>query len=489
MSEKDFELDVFSERQICSQEARLNLEKKYSKLLQLTDKFNRQYVSYQANKTETLHDWLKFKEGFSAILVKILIDDFNLKPGDLILDPFMGSGTTSLVAQQHGINSIGFDILPVSKLAFNVKINAAKFNTEILTDILHKITQLNFPKDMAGLFSDVPITWGAFPDSTESEIIYLTEWINNSNYEEDVKNLIHFLILASLEDVSYTRKDGQYLRWDYRSKKIIQANKDRQINGKPPFKTKLDKGDLPSLKKEIQLLLTKIIRDIKEMKKKELPDSEHKLMVGSVLSELPKLNSSTVNCVITSPPYCNRYDYTRTYALELVYLGMDQKQIRELRQNLLTCTVENRPKLKQIEDFYINIDRLDEYKKVIGIIKQNAALQEILSALRIRNERGDVNNKGVIRMVEGYFTELAFVYYELFRVCKKGACVVFVNDNVRYAGEVIPVDFISTELAESFGFTPMTVYVLPQTKGNSSQQMKKFGQVRLRKSITVWKKA
>jgi site-specific DNA-methyltransferase (cytosine-N4-specific) len=59
---------------------------------------------------------------------------------------------------------------------------------------------------------------------------------------------------------------------------------------------------------------------------------------------------------------------------------------------------------------------------------------------------------------------------------------------VRYAGEVIPVDFISTELAEKIGFKPIKVYTLKQEKGNSSQQMKKFGRVPLRKSITILEK-
>ncbi len=89
-------------------------------------------------------------------------------------------------------------------------------------------------------------------------------------------------------------------------------------------------------------------------------------------------------------------------------------------------------------------------------------------------------------MVEGYFTELAFIYAELYRVCRKGAMVAFVNDNVRYGGEVIPVDFLSSSLAEQFGFKVKKIYCLKQQKGNSSQQMAKFGRVALRKSITVW---
>lgn len=89
-------------------------------------------------------------------------------------------------------------------------------------------------------------------------------------------------------------------------------------------------------------------------------------------------------------------------------------------------------------------------------------------------------------MVEGYFTELALIYAGLYRVCKPGAMVAFVNDNVRYGGEVIPVDFLSCLFAKQFGFKIKTIYTWKQQKGNSSQQRAKFGRVALRKGITVW---
>ena len=91
-------------------------------------------------------------------------------------------------------------------------------------------------------------------------------------------------------------------------------------------------------------------------------------------------------------------------------------------------------------------------------------------------------------MVDGYFTELGILFAELFRVCKSGAYLAFVNDNVRYAGEVIPVDYLTTNLAEQFGFKAVKIYTLKQQKGNSSQQMAKYGRVALRKSITIWRK-
>lgn len=120
------------------------------------------------------------------------------------------------------------------------------------------------------------------------------------------------------------------------------------------------------------------------------------------------------------------------------------------------------------------------------MIQKNKVFIEILDALHKRKEHGDLNNNGIIRMVEGYFTELAFIYAELYRVCKPGAMVAFVNDNVRYGGEVIPVDFLSCSFAEQFGFNVKKIYTLKQKKGNSSQQMAKFGRVALRKGITIW---
>ena len=147
-----------------------------------------------------------------------------------------------------------------------------------------------------------------------------------------------------------------------------------------------------------------------------------------------QIDADTLKGVITSPPYCNRYDYTRTYALELVYLGIGEETIKEMRQALLSCTVESKPKIEALRDHYRRIGAEDRFEYILKTIHENQAFQEILTALDQRKAHGDLNNNGVIRMVEGYFTELAFIYAELYRSCKKGAMVAFVNDNVRYGG-------------------------------------------------------
>lgn len=488
----DWKVSSFSAGNLNSQIERLKLEEKYINIIEVTDKFTRESVSYQLSKNDSLHRWLKYKEGFSAELVSLLLDEFGIQKGDTILDPFLGSGTTSLVGMFNGVNSIGFDILPMTKIALAVKKSVFSYDIAELTQLKSTLESINVSPDFQGRPNYISITQGAYPVDNERELTFFTEWCEQSMYSEEIKSLISLCILNSLERVSYSAKDGQYLRWDYRSQKIQEAAKRREKQGKAPVSTILDKGPIPSLKSLLLEELSKVIADIELIQKTvdntAFNDTALKFVEGSALFELPKLEKEQINGVVTSPPYCNRYDYTRTYALELTYLGKGEDDIKSLRQDLLSCTVENKTKIDKLKDYYRSLNREDDFHRIIDVIKNNKTFQEINQALINRQRSGDINNKGVLKMVEGYFSELTFIYAEIFRISKPGSYVAFVNDNVRYGGEVIPVDFLSTELAEQIGFTPVKIYSLRRQKGNSSQQMKKFGRVPLRKSITIWRK-
>ena len=77
----------FSADNFGQQSARRNLENKYIKITTISNKFNRQSVSYQLSKNDVLHRWLKYKEGFSADLVRKLLKEFKIKAGDTVLNP------------------------------------------------------------------------------------------------------------------------------------------------------------------------------------------------------------------------------------------------------------------------------------------------------------------------------------------------------------------------------------------------------------------
>ena len=120
------------------------------------------------------------------------------------------------------------------------------------------------------------------------------------------------------------------------------------------------------------------------------------------------------------------------------------------------------------------------------MVDDNAALSEVLSILREREE--ELGNRNVIRLLECYFAEMAVVISQLARVVARGGHVFMVNDNVRYHGEEAPVDLILSDFAEQLGFSCKVIWTLPRGKGNSSQQMGRFGRQEIRKCVYHWER-
>lgn len=346
-TQKDLTHDTFSHAGVCPQTARIALETRYRHLLQETDEFNRQLVSFQANKTEVLHSWIKYREGFSANLVEILIEKFELCPGETVFDPFAGSGTTLLVAQMLGIDAVGIDLLPHSHLAWKAKSRVFEYDLDELRTIRKLV--IDAPPPVCNTaFPHLAITETAFPLQAERELAGYTRWLlEELALSENARTLCRLILTSILEDISFTRKDGQYLRWDRRADKVQQRNMTRVAKGKPPVEG-IDKGELPNVKTALLAAMNKVIADITELQADPPPPSQQTLIEGNTLHILPKMEADQFSAVITSPPYANRYDYTRTYALELAYLGVGE-EIFKLRQRLLSCTVENRSKTGELE--------------------------------------------------------------------------------------------------------------------------------------------
>lgn len=241
-------VSAFSADNLCEDKERCTLENKYWDLVEITDKFDRKSVSFQLSKNDVLHSWLKYKEGFSADLVRRLINEFNLPNNALILDPFMGSGTTGLVAAFNGMSSIGFDILPMSDIAIKAKIEVFNYDLTELDELSSFIASHYMPDDYEKETPFITITQNGYPPKNAKEIQFFSELIDNSNFSNRIKTLYTLCALNCLEKASYSAKDGQYLRWDFRSPKIVHSAKMRELKNKKPLVVRLDKGDIPSFK-------------------------------------------------------------------------------------------------------------------------------------------------------------------------------------------------------------------------------------------------
>ncbi|HEX9897270.1 MAG TPA: DNA methyltransferase [Dehalococcoidales bacterium] len=433
----------------------------------------RPLVSFQANKTRPIYRWYKYKEAFSAALVEHLLQTYGVSKGK-ILDPFAGSGTTLFAASEMGIDTDGIELLPIGQQIIGTK---RLIENDLTIDDLQTLRRWTTSHvwehtEKRSTLSELRITKGAYPETTKESI---ERFLGASQQENsNVQSVLRFALLCVLESISYTRKDGQYLRWDYRSGRK-QGNK--------PF----NKGEILNFNRAISEKIGEIIQDLRPVSKQAsfFPTSTSqgkiRLYIGSCLEVLPTIADSTYDSIITSPPYCNRYDYTRTYALELALLGIDEKELANLRQEMLSCTVENRAK----DLLTLN----QRWASAIEATNQQILLQSILLYLDNQKTKGLLNNNGIPRMVRGYFNEMACVILECARILKQGALLFMVNDNVRYAGVSISVDMILSSLAEKLGFQTENILVLPNGKGNSSQQMGEHGREELRKCIYVWRKA
>ena len=471
-----------------STEARNNLYHKYFKLIKHNPALDRTLVSFQANKHVPFYSWFKYKEGFSQRLVVYLLEQLWHQPPGVLLDPFAGVGTTLFAAREHGWQTKGMEVLPVGIYAVQARLSAARLNINIFDKIIAELTTLDFEKyyDQDYAVDHIAITKGAFPEVEERQLVGFIAYCRRHIENKELQNLLLFTAFSILEDISYTRKDGQYLRWDYRS-------------GRSQGKKSFDKGPIRSFREAFNEKLGQILSDLRgDIKQHQMfeetsqiiqPGLEPELFEGSCLERLPMLKSDSIDFVLTSPPYVNRYDYTRTYALELVFLGRNHEDVKRLRQAMLSCTVENKNKREQLRQFYLSIGRLSHFELIDRTFEQQEALQEVLGILdRYRNE-GKLNNNSIARLVRNYFYEMCFVIFELSRVLRPGGIVVMVNDNVRYAGEEVPVDLILSDIAETFGLVTRNIWTVGSGKGNSSQQMGNHGRSELRKCVYIWQKS
>jgi DNA modification methylase len=448
-------------------QAEEELTRRYRDKLVINADLDRTLVSFQANKAEPGYRWFKYKEGFSARLVEYLLERLGIRRGRL-LDPFAGCGTALFAAAARGLDAVGMELLPVGGAIMEARKKALLGDRGRLAAGLARWAEERPWRKVRAkdAFPHLAITAGAFPADCETALAcYVTALAEET--DGAVRTLLRFAALCVLEAVSYTRKDGQYLRWDSRS---------GRKQGRRPF----HKGALPPFDAAVTAKLAEMAADLRADPPAQVGAVE--VIAGSCLERLPQLPSHSFDCLITSPPYCNRYDYTRTYALELAFLGVSAVEVKALRQTMVSCTVENREKdglqTRFAPDLLARARRAYEGQEL---------LSRVLKYLEARKAAGVLNNNGIPRMVRHYFWEMTLVVFECGRLLKPGAPLVMVNDNVRYEGAGVPVDLILSDIARQAGFDVETIWVLPTGKGNSSQQMGRHGRDELRKCVYVWR--
>lgn len=147
-----------------------DLTERFREKMQVNRVLDRSLVSFQANKAEVGHRWCKYREGFSAELIRYIIEETGLSGP--ILDPFAGSGTALFVAAEMGLDAIGIELLPCSAEIIQVRHSVLQSDkakiAKGIRDAAEKRAWMKPGHECP--FAHLQITAGAFPTENERHL-------------------------------------------------------------------------------------------------------------------------------------------------------------------------------------------------------------------------------------------------------------------------------------------------------------------------------
>jgi len=393
-------------------------------------------ISPRRDSKRPIYNWHSFKHSYSKELVDTFIKEFTLKKGSWVLDPFCGGGTTLLASKQAGLNSNGYDILPFSVFLSNVKTD--EYDVQQLKDARKKIQKIDRNISTSFVLPGISIAQKAFRPKIEEQLYQIKERVNIID-DITTRNFFNLAFLSILELVSNTSKTGGFLR--------IINNKFIPNKVWPTFLNRVDA----------------MIKDVEQSKL----SLQKKVTAIAFCGDAREINSEMqYNAIITSPPYPNRHDYTRIYALELMFdFIKSNDEIKQIRYETLRSHVEARKKYEA--ENYAHPKQLN---KLIKQIKKNG-----------------VNNSKVTEMLEGYFEDMYLALSQMKQRLKKQGKIALVVSNVRFSGVNIPVDELLANIGEQTGLKTKGIW-LARNRGNSAQQVNEYNRKPSRESIIIWEK-
>ena len=295
-------------------------------------------LEYDSTKQEKLtHQLFRYPAKFHPPVARALIERFSL-PGELILDPFCGSGTILVEARAHGRNAIGLDWDPVAVFISNIKSHS--FNTRRLRADVDSLRASLDTEERA----DEEYTERQWQDLTEEE--YKRQVESGSLWIPEIPNLHHWFrkyvsvdmakILEAIEKANCPTTHKEFMRLCFCSMIRACSNADPvPVSGlevTSHMKGKEQQGRLINPFKIFRNTVRNSLKAFQNFAQVTAPKTTAIARRGDATNLSARMRRN-VDCVITSPPYYTAVDYYRRHQLEMYWMRLIRTQ--EERRTLI----------------------------------------------------------------------------------------------------------------------------------------------------------
>ena len=391
------------------------------------------------------HRWYFYKEGFSQNLVEQAIDISEIGKDEIILDPFNGSGTTTLSSASRGIKSIGIEVNPFISYLSSAKLkNANQTEFKKYKDFLLSSVEKGARSNLIGF-------------STFTKTDKLDKWLFN----EEVLNSFEGGWTQTMKIPSYNIRKLFRLSLITAAMKNCNATKDGKC-----LRYRLSWKEYGFSKETfIQSLSTILDQMIVDIERNPLPQNATIINADSRKALNFSSQVDSFSLCITSPPYLNTFDYTDIYRPEL-FLGKfvaTKQELYNLRLDTVRSHVQAKWALPTLNDF--------------GFLYSDMMSQII-------ENKENLMHKNIPTMIQAYFEDMFNMLTLLKSKAKKNASLWLVVSNSAYAGIEVPVDLIIGDIGSKAGWYLKEIGVLRYLKKRKTKYSSNITQ--LRESVIIF---
>jgi hypothetical protein len=364
-----------------------------------------------------VHRWFRYSAGFSAEWARSVIADFASRRPTRVLDPFAGSGTTLIVAEDLGAESYGVEAHP-----FIFRIAKAK--------LLRRSDPEAYREFASGVYRAAKRhkpEIDAYPvlirKCYEDEALCGLDQLRRA-YEEraddsDASTLTWLTLVGILRRVSHVGT----AQWQY---VLPKKSKKGRLDPFVAFRQQMDM----------------ISHDMCLSSRLKGPPAR---IIESDARTCDAVPSGFATLVVTSPPYPNNYDYADATRLEMTFVreidGWSDLQ-RAVRRFLVRSCSQHVPERS------IELDRVLMSPELEPIRSEISAVCGQLA--EVRKTKG--GKKTYHLMVACYFLDMAQTWRALRRVCDSACDVCFVLGDSAPYGVYVPVIDWMGRIAVCAGF-------------------------------------